>query len=428
LSIDDSDLEVLPFTITIVEEGGMTPGDLTVNWAYMRNGVILPEGSSNDMLPFISTNDEYWSYSGSLDFTQGVNVSLEDGDSIIWWIEVIDMAGNSASGTGMSMIDAMEPQFTILSFDITVTNIEIALANGSTPTNGKVVEGEEIGVIVYIRNLGTKTGTVKISLMEDLREDRNWLEHGSAEITLAPGQTLPAVTLTYETHGSGYQNLAVNITGMDRWINNAMLPHCAGFDGNASCDLDVESDMPMVISNEEANSGVGSIGFWFLVMGLLLAGMAVSIIVLLRRDKGESELYFDDDESWDDEEEEFDHKVTPILPPLAPEKPVSLDVLSQKLEVDNAEEIVVESEPEVEIVEEVPEPIEVEEDVDPWGDVDYSEIEEEKAVEEKTVKEKPKLSKTKLSKMKKAELVELAKEKGLSTKGTKSDLVERLRE
>ena len=365
VSIDDSELNSLPFTISIVESGGMSGDDLVVNWAFMRGGVVLDNGLGSATLPFISANAEYWAYSGIIDFTEGVNVSLEEGDTLIWWLEVVDLAGNSAGGTGLSMIDAMEPDFTVLSFDITITNIEIALANGSSPQGGKVVEGEAIGVTVYVRNLGTKTGTVSITLLEEMYDGRDWLEHGTSDLTLAPGQTLPTLTLYYETHGSGYQNLAVNITGMDRWINNGMLPHCAGIAGNASCDLDVESDMPTVISTEEANSGMGGTGFLLVIMGLLLAGMAVAIIVLLRRDKTESELYYDDE--WEDDEEEVEHqfseqKVTPILPPLAPERPTVLDEPKPEIKTDLVSEKEVVSEP---IVEEEP-------DLDPWSDVNYS--------------------------------------------------------
>jgi hypothetical protein len=112
--------------------------------------------------------------------------------------------------------------------------------------------------------------------MEDLKRDRNWLTQDTVEITLAPGQTLPLEVLLFETHGSGPQNLAINLTGMDRWIDNVMLPHCSGQEGNASCDLNVETDMPNVISNEEAQSGIGSTSAIMVILGILIAVMGVA--------------------------------------------------------------------------------------------------------------------------------------------------------
>ena len=153
LSLDDADLELLQFSVLIIEEGGMPEGDLQVNWAFMRNGLIMQNGQSESMIPYVASNDGTWTYAGSIDFTEGINVSLEEGDELIWWIDVVDLAGNSARGTGLSTIDPMRTDFTVLSFDITVTNIEIALADGTTPRGNEVVEGTEISVVVDVRNL-----------------------------------------------------------------------------------------------------------------------------------------------------------------------------------------------------------------------------------------------------------------------------------
>ncbi|GIR67324.1 MAG: hypothetical protein CM15mP71_5500 [Candidatus Poseidoniales archaeon] len=43
---------------------------------------------------------------------------------------------------------------------------------------------------------------------------------------------------------------------MDLWIENSMLPHCSSINGNATCDLNVESDMPRVISQDDTESGL----------------------------------------------------------------------------------------------------------------------------------------------------------------------------
>ena len=326
LSLNDEDLETLQFSVLIIEEGGMPEGDLVVNWAFLRNGLVLENGQSSDVIPYVSDNGGTWTYTGSLDFTKGVNVSLMEGDELVWWIEVVDKAGNSASGTGLSQIDPMNTVFTVLSFDITVTNIEIALADGGVPRGNEVVEGTEIGVVVQVRNLGTKVGTVKVSLMEDLGETRSWLAHGEMELTIAPGQSLETVPLLFETYGTGSQNLYVNVTGMDTWIVNAMLPHCYEINNNATCDLNVESDMPRVISQDDADSGLDGTAITLGIMAMLLLGAGFAIVVLIRREKSEGSIFYDEDD-WEEESQTQieESKVTPILPPMAPERPVIED-------------------------------------------------------------------------------------------------------
>ena len=324
LSLDNEELEVLQFAILIIDEGGMPEGDLQVNWAFMRNGLVLENGQSSDMIPFISSNAEAWSYVGSIDFTEGVNVSLESGDELVWWMEVTDRSGNSATGTGLSMIDAMNTDFTVLSFDITVTNLEIALSDGSAPRGNEIVEGTEISTVVQLRNLGTKPGTVTITLMEDLGESRSWLSHGSVQLTLSPGQTLKAAPLLFETHGAGSQNLHVNVTGMDVWIENTIFPHCITLINTTSCDLNVETDMPRVISQDDVGSSFGGMTGVISILVILLAAAGFAIAVLLRRDNSEESMYYDDDDEddWNDEQyESSEEKVAPIIPSSSPETP-----------------------------------------------------------------------------------------------------------
>ena len=243
----------------------------------------------------------------------------------------MDRAGNEARGTGLSMIDPMDTDFTVLSFDVTVTNIEISLADGSTIRGNEVVEGTEIGVVVQVKNLGTKSGTVTISLMEDLGGSRNWLEHGSMELSLYPKQTMETIPLLFETYGTGSQNLHVNITGMDIWIENQGLPHCSSVENNASCDLSGESDMPKVVSQDESAGGLDSTTIIVSILVLLLLGAGGAIVVLLRRDNSDESIFYDEDEWEDDDEDHDEQKVTPILPPLSPNRP-SVDEASKALE------------------------------------------------------------------------------------------------
>jgi hypothetical protein len=416
LVMTDEDLEVLPFTIAIDDQGGLPEGDLIVHWAFIRNGIILEDGQSSGLIPYLATSVGVHSYSGTTDFTQGVNVSLEDGDSLIWWLEIVDLAGNSATGTGTSQIDPMHPSFTVLSFDITITSIDITLENGTIPRGNQVVEGDIIAITITVKSLGTKAGVVQISLMEDLQRERDWLVHDTVELSIGPGQSLKSQDITFETHGSGSQYLYLNISGQDRWIDNVIVPHCSGHLDKASCILDMEPDMPNVITAEEANTGLGTMTLVIVILALLLVAMAVVIVVIMKRGSDESSIYYDDD--WDhfeeDDEEAAENlenavieKVTPILPPMVPPRPAILD-----------EPIIVEPEAtEPEVVAEITEEediIEVSED--PWGDVEHDDTEtpELEDIEEedfssynvKTLKEKAKAAGVeKYSSMKKAELV-----------------------
>ena len=385
LSLNDEELETLQYSVLIIEEGGMPAGDIEVNWAFLRNGLIMDNGQSSSIIPYIANNSGTWTYSGSVDFTEGVNVTLVEGDELIWWVDVVDLAGNAARGTGLSEIDPMNTIFTVLSFDLTVTNIEITLADGSIPRGNEVVEGTEIGVVVQVRNLGTKAGTVKISLVEDLGATRNWLSHGEVDLTIAPGQTMETIPLLFETYGAGNQNLYVNVSGMDLWIENSMLPHCSSINGNATCDLDVESDMPRVISQDDAESGLDGTALTIGILALLLIGAAFAIIVLMRREKSDDSIFYDDDEWEEDDIEDFqEQKVTPILPPMTSDRP-ALDSASEILNSNdgNGEDETVETQNSDEekdsyaqetTADEVEEPVvEPVEESDPWADVEHSE-------------------------------------------------------
>ena len=168
-------------------------------------------------------------------------------------------------------------------------------------------------------------------MVEDLGGTRNWLSHGEVDLTIAPGQTMETIPLLFETYGTGNQNLYVNVSGMDLWIENSMLPHCSSINGNATCDLDVESDMPRVISQDDTESGLDGTALTIGILALLLIGAAFAIIVLMRREKSDDSIFYDDDEWEEDDVEEYqEQKVTPILPPMAPERP-ELDSASEVL-------------------------------------------------------------------------------------------------
>ncbi|MDC0556202.1 hypothetical protein OAO34_00240 [Candidatus Poseidoniaceae archaeon] len=428
LSLDDYDLEVLQFAIQITEDGGMPEGDLLVNWAFLRNNLIMDKGQSSSPIPYISNNSGIWSYVGGIDFTEGVNVSLEDGDELIWWIDVVDRAGNTATGTGMSLIDAMNTDFTVLSFDVTVTNIEISLADGKAPRGNEVVEGTELGVIVHVRNLGTKTGTVTVSLMEDMGESRSWLSHGDMELSLSPGQSLFTIPMLYETHGAGQQNLYVNVTGMDSWVENSVLPHCYAVLDNATCSLNVESDMPRVISQDDVESGLDGLTAFNIILVLLLFGAAFTIVVLMRRDNSDESIFYDDDE-WEDEEDTTSSKITPDLPTVVSD---SQDVDTVAMALDGRGDITKEATVETVSLPTLEAPTQPDPTVDNKSRKSVkrkkkspAELEDQK--KERLAKKEKRAAKTaELMELDIGDLTRMADAEGVLSSGTKEEIIKRL--
>ena len=117
---------------------------------------------------------------------------------------------------------------------------------------------------------------------------------------------------------------------MDLWIENSLMPNCYGVNSTVSCDLNAESDMPRVISQEDAESGMDGMTAIISILVLLLGGAGFAIVVLLRRGNDEESIFYDDDEWEDDPSEYDDEKITPILPPMAPERP-DLDAATSTL-------------------------------------------------------------------------------------------------
>ena len=223
------------------------------------------------------------------------------------------------------MIDAMNTDFVILSVDITVTNIEITLADGSLPKANQIVEGEELGIKVQLRNLGTKEGIISVTLYEDLGSERTWLAHETQEITIYPGQTTETQIMPFETYKDGDQNIYINISGMDLWLDNTQLPHCVGNGNTATCDLGVETDMPRVVSQDSAESGTTGLIFTISILVILLGAAGVAITVLIRRqNQDQDSIFYEDEDSnqWVDDTY-GDQKVTPVLPEDAASQPLA---------------------------------------------------------------------------------------------------------
>jgi hypothetical protein len=134
--------------------------------------------------------------------------------------------------------------------------------------------------------------------------------------------------------------------------------------------------MPRVISQDDVESGLDGLGIFNIILVILLIGAAFAIVVLMRRDNSDDSIFYDDDDDeWEEDEEDVTvQNVTPILPPLAPERP-DLDAASRSLDIVEPEQKEVEVEPEPAVAE------------DPWADVDHSTHDAEEPISEEMVAE-----------------------------------------
>jgi hypothetical protein len=200
---------------------------------------------------------------------------------------------------------------------------------------------------------------------------------------------METIPLFFETYGAGNQNLYANISGMDLWVENSMLPHCSSVNGNATCDLGVESDMPRVVSQDGAEGGLDGTSLTIGILAMLLIGATFAIIVLMRRERSDDSIFYDDDE-WeededaDEDEDSLDQTANSILTPTAPEKS-ALDSASEILaskegsgDQEIAETQISDNEndsgSEGNSPEKQEEPVEEsEQESDPWANVEHSE-------------------------------------------------------
>ena len=78
---------------------------------------------------------------------------------------------------------------------------------------------------------------------------------------------------------------------------------------------------PLLSYLDETEGGLDGSALTIGILAMLLIGAAFAIIILMRREKSEDSIFYDEDEWEEEETEDYIHEnVKPILPPLAPEK------------------------------------------------------------------------------------------------------------
>jgi len=313
LEVSDQELSSLTFGFSIEEAGGLGFEELTIHWRFSRAGIGIPGGSSSAVLSMTDSGADKFTFAGNVDFSSGITAELEPGDSLAWWLDFSDAAGNVPTGSGTNPDDSMLVIFNVHTFDVAISDVEILLENGKE--SPEIVEGTKLFIRVKVRNLGTLGGDLEFQLVEDARLEGRWYEHGAVQVKNLPGrEQVWSDAFEYETHGGGSQHLILNISGdFSSFVSNPAFAGCILVNETLiSCELDNERDMPDVLAKEDVKSE-DSWTIVIILIGVVLIIIGLAIVVILNRDDSESMMY----DEWEDETEfvEEEMKSTPEIPP-----------------------------------------------------------------------------------------------------------------
>ncbi|HIF16791.1 MAG TPA: hypothetical protein EYQ85_06030 [Candidatus Poseidoniales archaeon] len=310
VTLDSTYLLDQSFIVSVNDAGGMSGDDLTLWWEFRRPSA---GGDSSSLLPApfhtsLSLSEaagEFWKYSANVDLTNGSILGLLPGDLIFIWVEAYDQAGNSALGVGTED-DKLSPHLNVRQFVLSLPSLNIALADGSTPRGGEVSEGDELGISVSIRNLGSKTGHLRVELFQETGQGNAWVSQGFRTIDIMEGQLRTLEPFIFETYASGGQSLHINITGdFDDWDSRSSPPGCILRQQVITCDLSLEQDMPAVLSRD-LSDGEGLDVLTITAMFVLILVIVLLVVVVMKK-QGNS-IY--DDEEWEDVSDDVTETMT----------------------------------------------------------------------------------------------------------------------
>ena len=337
-TIDSTMLESQMISISIQDDGGISDEDVILMWEFRRpnsggGSSLLNVVPYQISMPLDEQVGDVWSYSRTVDLTNGSILGLLPGDMISLWVIASDQAGNSLSGVG-SVDDKVSPYLNVRQFVLGIPSIAIALADGSTPRGGEVKEGDELGITVSLRNIGTKNGNVKVELFHDLGAG-SWASQGFVNADLNDGQLRTLDTFIFETYKKGSQGLYLNISGdFDVWDTATSPAGCIKVGQIITCDLSLEQDMPTVLSRQQDDSS-GSDPVLIASIFVLILVIVLAVLVILRR-QGESEYYEELDEEWEEaantafyeapQSTYEEPEVQKVLPPMPEEQPSDQEV------------------------------------------------------------------------------------------------------
>jgi hypothetical protein len=279
-------------------------------WEFRRPNI---GGDSSSLLPapfhsplvLSESSGDFWKYSANVDLTNGSILGLLPGDLIFIWVEAYDQAGNPALGVGTED-DKVAPYLNVRQFVFSLPSLNIALADGTTPRGGEVLEGDELSISVSIRNLGAKTGHLRVELFQDLGQGNPWNSQGFRTIDIMEGQLRTLEPFIFETYQSGGQSLHINITGdFDDWDSRLSPPGCILRQHVITCDLSLEQDMPSVLSRELSEGEEWDM-LIITAMFVLISVIVLLVVVVLKK-QGTS-IY--DDEEWEDVSDDVEETMT----------------------------------------------------------------------------------------------------------------------
>ena len=347
--IDSIELQNMLITASISDDGGMSDENITLNWEYRRDGILLPNSEGSASIVLLQNIGTIWTYQNIVDLSPAI--LLETDDRLMIWVEGKDMAGNDILGSG-SLSDPLGLQIIVREFVLTVPSIQIALADGTPPAGNQIYAGEELSFIVTLRNAGNLAGVVNVTLAETIDGGVTWIEHDTIEMSIPEGQTRELIPFFFETHTSGTQSLYLNITGaIDGFSDLPSTPGCAHFGDSVQCDLREEGDMPTVLNADLKDDGESMV--WVILLGLLILVLITAVFIIVLR-KGEDDLYAYDDK-WSDYSDEqevvntFQANVDSLNPNSPSTEPPGLPPAAQPASVESAAALLVPSDDVAEI-------------------------------------------------------------------------------
>ena len=271
----------IPVTVTIVEAIGMVDGPLQVSWEYSRGGQVIAGTESSGELAWISSSDGKHIYQGQLDFTPEVEMRIEEGDQIAFWITSTDKAGNPVIGLGGPDAPRM-PTLRVVEFLWEYTREVV------TPTKTPY-QGETLTIVTYWENPGKLDGTFQVGLYEQ-KSDGSWLAskstllNGDQEVYLPPQSSSIKVQFEYEAAFEGQPFLVLVVNG--------------DFDNENFNNVEISG-----ITVEKLDSvNQESSGTVWIIAGLLLVISLMGLAFYIIQSRGDD--YYYDDENWEEYEEE----------------------------------------------------------------------------------------------------------------------------
>ncbi|MEE3082990.1 MAG: hypothetical protein VX320_02725 [Candidatus Thermoplasmatota archaeon] len=271
--LESDRLDQVVIDILIREEGGFPTTPLNIEWTFLRStGAEYMGYGSSSVMEFVRINDEGdYHFSGTFNMRPSNGAALVEGDYMAVWFSGEDFSGNALVGTGTES-DPRYPSLNIIEFNPKLSDWEI------TPL--KPDYGEIVTIELNFENEGLRTGTINVSMVEDL--EGNWRNVGDAvEITLGPKKKNVKATFEWEAWKEGEAQLYVVVDG----------------DTDNSMPID-KFEVELVESKSVDSSTLLLAG----VSAFLAIVVVILLLIVIRRPSDSTHEYDEADDVWFDDE------------------------------------------------------------------------------------------------------------------------------